>query len=80
MDRVAQRIFRLSTRIGKPKGIKGLSSEVSGPEFSTSVGIVKFIAKQIYADSGQENKEERLPIQKDKKLLKKLRSWIVDNI
>jgi cell division protein FtsA len=80
IDRVAQRIFRLPTRIGKPKGLKGLSAEVSGLEFSTSVGIVKFIAKQLFADSLQEYKEEKLPIQKDKKLLKKLRSWIVDNI
>lgn len=39
---VADDIFAAPVRIGKPFGIGGLIDKVSSPEFSTSVGLLKF--------------------------------------
>jgi len=39
---VADDIFSAPVRIGKPFGIGGLIDKVSSPEFSTSVGLLKF--------------------------------------
>lgn len=81
IERVVNKIFQLPVRIGKPIGINGLSSEISSPEFSTSVGIIKFIAKQFMIDLNETmDKTGKTPIQKDKKLLKKIKNWLVENI
>ncbi len=76
ITKVAEKIFGLHSRIGKPFGIEGLFSEVQSPEFSTSVGMLKFFVKQISEDlnSTESFKNESTKI--EKKLLKKIKSWM----
>ncbi|GIX41013.1 MAG: cell division protein FtsA [Leptospiraceae bacterium] len=81
IERVAERIFSLPVRLGKPRDLKGLSSEINSPEFSTAVGIIKFVAKQFITEFDEyREKEYKPPIQRDKKLLNKIKNWIAENI
>lgn len=43
---VAEQVFNLPVRVGKPIGIGGLSDMVSGPDFATAVGLVLYGAEQ----------------------------------
>ncbi|MFN3603144.1 MAG: cell division protein FtsA [Leptonema sp. (in: bacteria)] len=74
--KVVEKIFGLPSRIGKPIGIEGLFNEVHSPEFSTSVGMIKFFSKQIRDDFKEIENYERYPIKKEKKILNKLKNWI----
>jgi cell division protein FtsA len=42
---VAESIFNLPTRLGKPQGIKGLVDVVNNPMYATGVGLVLFAAR-----------------------------------
>ncbi len=42
---IAESIFNLPTRLGKPRGIKGLVDVVNNPMYATSVGLVLYGAK-----------------------------------
>ena len=42
---VAESIFKLPTRIGRPQGIKGLVDVVNNPMYATGVGLVLFGAR-----------------------------------
>ncbi|MBT8364699.1 MAG: cell division protein FtsA, partial [Deltaproteobacteria bacterium] len=42
---VAESVFNLPTRIGKPQGIKGLVDVVNNPMYATGVGLVLFGAR-----------------------------------
>jgi cell division protein FtsA len=39
---LAQRIFQLPVRIGKPYGISGLKEVLDSPEYATGVGLVQY--------------------------------------
>ncbi|MFW6137577.1 MAG: cell division protein FtsA [Spirochaetota bacterium] len=41
-DKVAERIFEMPVRIGRPSNVGGLVDEVSSPEYSTGVGLVLY--------------------------------------
>ncbi len=43
----ANKVLLMPVRIGSPKGISGLSSEVDGPAYSTAVGLIQFGLKEI---------------------------------
>ncbi len=78
IDKLAEKIFKLPVRLGRPGNVKGLTKEISDPEFSTAVGIIKYIAKQ---NKIIENKiETKKNDDNQKKILKKLKNWITDNI
>ena len=42
---VAESVFNLPTRLGKPQGIKGLVDVVNNPMYATGVGLVLFAAR-----------------------------------
>ena len=42
---VAESIFKLPARIGRPQGIKGLVDVVNNPMYATGVGLVLFGAR-----------------------------------
>ncbi len=42
---VAESIFNLPTRLGRPQGIKGLVDVVNNPMYATGVGLVLFAAR-----------------------------------
>jgi len=41
-DKIAEKIFEMPVRIGKPSGVSGLAEEVASPEFATGVGLVLY--------------------------------------
>ncbi|MGC8666704.1 MAG: cell division protein FtsA [Chthonomonadales bacterium] len=47
----AARVLELPVRIGRPGGVAGLSDKVAGPAFATSVGLVRYGARQRTARS-----------------------------
>ncbi len=76
---VAEKIFHLPARIGNPHRLKGLSSEISSPEYATAVGILEFIFKQNLLKNETNEGIKKLS-SKDKKIIHKLKSWISENI
>jgi cell division protein FtsA len=42
---VAESVFNLPTRLGKPRGISGLVDVVNNPMYATGVGLVLYGAK-----------------------------------
>jgi cell division protein FtsA len=42
---LAERIFNLPVRVASPRGLAGMSEEVSRPEYSTAVGLVLYGAR-----------------------------------
>ncbi len=47
MDAVAEDVIGLSVSRAKPAGLAGLYDNVSTPEYSTAVGLIKYIARSI---------------------------------
>lgn len=47
----AEEILGMPVRVGMPTGIKGITQLVHGPEYATGVGLVKFGAQVLGADS-----------------------------
>jgi cell division protein FtsA len=45
-EEIAEMIFGLPTRLGKPRGIKGLTDVVNNPMYATGVGLVIFGARK----------------------------------
>lgn len=42
MVEVAKRVFNLPVRIGEPDELKGLASDIKGPAYATSIGLLKY--------------------------------------
>ena len=42
---LAERIFNLPVRVASPRGLAGMSEEVSRPEYSTAVGLLLYAAR-----------------------------------
>jgi len=42
---LAERMFALPVRVGSPRGLEGMSEEVSQPEYSTVVGLLVYAAR-----------------------------------
>jgi cell division protein FtsA len=45
VSEVAESVFKLPARIGRPQGIKGLVDVVNNPMYATGVGLVLFGAR-----------------------------------
>lgn len=52
MDRLAENIFELPVRIGKPSGIGGITDIVCSPVYATGVGLVVFGAGESVHEPG----------------------------
>jgi cell division protein FtsA len=51
----AERIFNLPVRVASPRGLAGMSEEVSRPEYSTAVGLVLYGARTRRAGGSRPN-------------------------
>lgn len=68
---VAEKIFdNMQIRIGKPQNMKGLSSDVNTPAYSTALGLLRY-KNDEFTESQETVEENRLSI-----FLNKLKSWI----
>ncbi|MCS7205287.1 MAG: cell division protein FtsA [Leptospiraceae bacterium] len=47
LDKIAEKIFGIPSKIGKPVEIEDVFNEVASPEFSTAMGLIKFMSKHI---------------------------------
>ncbi|RLE12537.1 cell division protein FtsA [Candidatus Aerophobetes bacterium] len=42
VERVAEKVFEMPVRVGRPQGVGGLVDEVASPEFATGVGLLLY--------------------------------------
>jgi cell division protein FtsA len=56
---LAQEIFGMAARVGRPAGGAGLAEKYRGPEFATVVGLVRMGAEQLEPEAGQPAPKER---------------------
>ena len=70
---VAESIFHLPTRLGKPRGIKGLVDVVNNPMYATGVGLV------LYGARNRNSKKFRI---RDKnifnRIITRMKKWFQD--
>jgi len=70
---VAESVFNLPTRLGKPQGIKGLVDVVNNPMYATGVGLV------LYGARSQDSKKFRI---RDKnifnRVMTRMKKWFQD--
>jgi cell division protein FtsA len=52
IDELAEEVFGLSVGVAKPAGVSGLSERVASPEYSTAVGLIKYIARSMEFETG----------------------------
>jgi cell division protein FtsA len=75
MCEVAEHIFNLPVRLGKPKGFGGLVDLVSVPEYATSVGLL------LYGAQGAQNSRYNAPGQSFvKRALRRVNAWFGDGL
>ncbi|HKV49282.1 MAG TPA: cell division protein FtsA [Candidatus Acidoferrales bacterium] len=55
LPEMAEKIFNLPVRIGAPRGLAGMTDEVSQPEYSTAVGLVLYGARTKRASGARAN-------------------------
>ncbi len=51
MSEFAEEILGMPVRVGMPTGVRGITQLVHGPEFATGVGLVKYGAQVVGADT-----------------------------
>jgi len=71
---VAERELGLPVRIGKPGGVTGLKDLVTGPEFSTGLGLIQFAAQE--RTISQYSQQGSLA----KKVWKKVANWMGEHL
>lgn len=76
IQKVAEKVFGLNSRVGKPIGVEGLFSEVNSPEFATSVGMIKFFSKQINIDETEKENLDDILHKREKNIFEKFKNWI----
>ena len=47
IEKIAEEVFKLPVRIGKPIGITGLVDQIQGPAYSSSIGTLKLLADSL---------------------------------
>ncbi|WCL48889.1 cell division protein FtsA [Leptospira sp. GIMC2001] len=75
IDVLAEEIFSLPVGRAKPAGLTGLADKVSSPEYSTSVGLIKYAAKVLSLEerSGRSGSDRE-------GWASKVRRWMQDNL
>ncbi len=71
IQEVAERIFELPARIGRPVGVSGLSDIVNSPSYSVPVGLVI-----CGFGMGKIVNLQKRPFSKEPKFLKKIKKWM----
>ena len=69
MVEIAERIFDLPARIGKPSGVGGLIDVINSPVYSTAVGLIIYGYRTREATGGRLSGVRRKP-------LWRLKEWI----
>jgi cell division protein FtsA len=76
IEEVAEEVFGLAVLTAKPSSLSGLSEKVASPEFSTSVGLIRYISRGI--TSGDTSREEAVVAGDG--VIKKVWRWIENNL
>ncbi|MCB1178156.1 MAG: cell division protein FtsA [Leptospiraceae bacterium] len=87
IETLAEEIIGLSVARAKPAGLSGLSEAVSSPEFSTSVGLIKYLARSEFYVEEQEptrwpvgNASSSAGSSSGKNTFKKIWKWVENNL
>ncbi len=70
---IAEQVFNLPVRVGRPKNVKGLSDIVNSPSFSTGVGLVLFGFNR-----GRTMRFTKRNVETGTSMFEKLKSWLSD--
>ena len=70
---LAEEIFDMPVRLGKPIGLKGLAEKVSDPIFATSIGLIRYGIDTESQQGGVMQGDSIWEI-----VLDKIRSWFGD--
>ena len=76
IELIAEEIFGLTVTVAKPNSLSGLYEKVSSPEFSTAVGMIKYIAME----QGDYEEDRELTKVGSGEVLKKVWGWIQKNL
>lgn len=80
LELLAEEILELSVNKAKPAGLTGLYEHVSSPEFSTAVGLIKYLSRSIDFSSIQPSTRWTVNTEEKKGLAKKIWSWMENNL
>ncbi len=77
---LAEEILGLSVSRAKPAGLTGLYEHVSNPEFSTAVGLIKYLARSTEYEVN--NPETKWTVNSDEKkgIARKIWRWMENNL
>ena len=71
---LATRVLGKQVRIAKPRLIKGLPDAVSGPAFSSSIGMLEYARRKMWEDRKHHNSDKSLPF-----AISKITQWFKAN-
>ena len=81
IDLLAEEIFGLSVIVARPAGLGGLSERVASPEYSTAVGLIKYVVRSIDIESKAPNEKWSSSSTGDKESpLKRVWRWMETNL
>jgi cell division protein FtsA len=77
---LAEEILGLSVSRAKPAGLTGLYEHVSTPEFSTAVGLIKYLARSTEYEVN--NPQTKWIVNSDEKkgIARKIWRWMENNL
>ncbi len=75
-NEVAESVFKVPARIGKPAGVTGLTDMVNNPIYATGVGLVIFGAGQARKKAGFRIRDKHI----FKKVMEQMKRWFKDVI
>ncbi|HZP26101.1 MAG TPA: cell division protein FtsA, partial [Dehalococcoidia bacterium] len=76
IDELAEQVVRMPVRVGRPKGILGLSDALNGPAYASSVGLLRWGLKQETNGNGHEP-HKGLGMPKDAAVMwESIRKWL----
>jgi len=77
---LAEDVFGLSVSKAKPAGLFGISEKVASPQFSTAVGLIKYLAKgKVYAED-EMSSNFQTGIGTKPSPIKRFLSWVENNL
>jgi cell division protein FtsA len=77
---LAEDVFGLSVSKAKPAGLFGISEKVASPQFSTAVGLIKYLAKgKVYAED-EMSSNFQTGVGTKPSPIKRFLSWVENNL
>ncbi len=77
---LAEDVFGLSVSKAKPAGLMGISEKVASPQFSTAVGLIKYLAKgKVYAED-EMSSNFQTGVGTKPSPIKRFLSWVENNL